>query len=254
MAVDTANATDLEAMKKSSRWLAIIGVTFLCLSASQLNTASRADAAMSRACRNGYVSISFDDGPTALTPDLLKALRRNDITATFFTLGRQAELFPQHLKAERAAGHEIANHSYDHPNFQAIGDDAALAQLAKTQNILRSGRDRPDFYRPPYGATTPELAKRAKAQLGLTEVIWTVDTNDWDGRPAADIVETVATAKAGDFILMHDGYPNTIAAISKIADGLERRGLCDGRIVRSATPTDAWMDLFFNATVKAWSR
>ncbi|MBA2609884.1 MAG: hypothetical protein H0U92_13155 [Actinobacteria bacterium] len=83
-------------------------------------------------------------------------------------------------------------------------------------------------------------------------MIWTIDANDWDGRSSADIVKAVATAKDGDFVLMHDGYPNTIAAISKIADGLTRRGLCAGQIARSATPTPAWQNLSFNATVKPW--
>ena len=240
-------------MKRSVRWFIVLGVTFLCLSASQLTTASRADASTyNRACRNGYVSISFDDGPTASTPDLLRVLRKNSIRATFFDLGRQAELYPQHVTSERAAGHEIANHSYDHPNFQEIGDDAALAQLAKTQEIFTYGTDRPDFYRPPYGATNPAIAQRAKDTLGLTEVIWTVDTNDWDGRSSSDIVRAVANAKNGDFVLMHDGYPNTIAAISKIADGLARRGLCDGRIAPSTTPVPVWEGLSFNATVKPW--
>jgi hypothetical protein len=51
---------------------------------------------------------------------------------------------------------------------------------------------------------------------------------------------------------MHDGYPNTINAIAKIADALAKKGLCAGRIARSATPTQAWENLSFNATVKAW--
>ncbi|MEY2397346.1 MAG: hypothetical protein QOJ00_520 [Actinomycetota bacterium] len=240
-------------MKKRAPW--VIGVTWLCLAASQLSAPPRAEAAPpshNSACRNGYVSISFDDGPTPTTPDLLRALRRNNITATFFDLGRQAELFPQHVQAERAAGHEIANHTYDHANFQDIGDDAALVELAKTQPILAAGTDVPEFYRPPYGATNPTIAQRAFDTLGLTEVIWTVDTNDWDGRSTADIVRTASSARAGDFVLMHDGYPNTINAIAKIADALAKKGLCAGRIARSATPTQAWENLSFNATVKAW--
>jgi peptidoglycan/xylan/chitin deacetylase (PgdA/CDA1 family) len=247
------NAADVNAMKKKSRWIGL-GVALAAVTTTQMVVAPEAHASFARPCRNGYVSISFDDGPTASTPDLLRTLRRNDIRATFFDLGAQAQLFPQYVSAERAGGHDVANHSYDHPSFLEIGDDAAIAQLAHAQQILTTGADKPAFYRPPYGATNDAIAQRAYDTLGLTEVIWTVDTNDWDGRSSANIVNTVAAAKNGDFVLMHDGYPNTIAAISKIASGLDRRGLCDGRIAHSETPVPAWENLSFNAAVKAWER
>ena len=236
-----------------TRHVASIALALAAAAAAQVAVAPRAQAAAPKACRNGYVSISYDDGPTASTPDLLKALRKADITATFFNTGAHAEEFPKYVLAESDAGHEIANHSYSHANFQTIGDDAAIAELKQSQRILAKGRvDEPEFYRPPYGATTPAIAERAKNRLGLTEVIWTVDTNDWDGRSTDEIMNTLATVEDGDFVLMHDGYPNTIAAVPKIAALLKAKGLCDGRIAKSKTPVQAWENLSFNATVKAW--
>lgn len=219
-------------------------------------SAPHADAAKpvrgGAACRNGYVSLSFDDGPTPTTPQLLTALRRNNLKATFFDTGEHAEQYPAHVVATRAEGHDMANHSYNHAHFGAIGDDAALSQLAFTNTILAASGPAPAFYRPPYGETNPTLAARAKAELGLTEIIWTVDTNDWDGRSADAIARTVSTARGGDFVLMHDGPANTIAALPKIAAALDKNGLCAGRIVTSTKTHAVWEGLSFTGDVARW--
>jgi peptidoglycan/xylan/chitin deacetylase (PgdA/CDA1 family) len=105
--------------------------------------------------------------------------------------------------------------------------------------------------RPPYGAIN-DTVRAVDAQLGLIDVIWTVDTVDWNGVSTAKIVSSALTVQADGFILMHDGYPNTIAAVPQIAAGLAAKGLCPGRIVYSATGTNAWEGLDFPATVAPW--
>lgn len=205
-----------------------------------------------RACRNGYVSLSFDDSPTALTPNLLKALSKANLRATFFDVGDRVEHYPSYARSQRYSGHAIGNHSYDHADLVALGEPGAANQLANTQTIISSTTGvTPTFFRPPFGSTSAQVRADAAA-LGLTEVIWTVDTVDWSSPPVADIVSAALTVQPGGFVLMHDGYANTISAIPQIAAGLANRGLCAGRIVNSATPTTAWEGLSFNATAAAW--
>jgi peptidoglycan/xylan/chitin deacetylase (PgdA/CDA1 family) len=203
-------------------------------------------------CRNGYVALTYDDGPTATTPDLLAALRSAGLRATFFDVGQRAEQFPAYVRAERALGHAVANHSYDHADLVALGEPGAYNQLAKTQDILTGlTGSAPRFFRPPYGSTSDQVRADA-AQLGMTEVIWTVDTVDWSGPSTDDIVDAALTVKPGGVILMHDGYRNTVNAVRQIAKGLSRAGLCAGRLVQSDTPTKAWDDMYFAATVAPW--
>lgn len=199
------------------------------------------------ACSAGYVNLSFDDGPTQYTPALLATLKSNSLKGTFFNVNDRMASYPSYTKSEYTAGHQIGNHTPAHEDLtQAV---SPTNDLVRTQYLLiqQTGAI-PTFYRPPYGATNPTV--RAKAvELGLTEVIWTVDTVDWSSPSTASIVAAASTVQPGGFILMHDGYANTISAIPGIASMLKSRGLCAGKIVTSATPTVAWENMSFNATV-----
>lgn len=205
-----------------------------------------------RACRNGYVSLSYDDGPTTSTPALLTALRRANLRATFFDVGERAALYPDYVRAEVSSGHDVGNHSYDHPDLTTLSAEDALSQLTRTQDILTPliGHA-PVLMRPPYGAINDDL-RAVLAEVPLTPIIWTIDTVDWSYPSTKSIVSEALKVEPGGFILMHDGYPNTISAVPYIASGLAAKGLCAGRIVASETPTHAWYGLDFPATVVPW--
>lgn len=203
-------------------------------------------------CSGGYVSISFDDGPTTGTKSLLTALSNNGMRATFFVNGNHISDNPDLIKNIVSGGHSVQNHSWDHQDFAPLDEKTALIDLAMNQGLIYGLTNvKPEFFRPPYGNTS-ELTAQAEADLGLTEVVWTVDTNDWDGRSAQQIADAALTVKPGGFILMHDGYPNTVKAIPLIAKGLKARNLCTGKIVKSANPTNAWWERNFYATVAPW--
>src|SRR5205085_11398548 len=141
-----------------------------------------------------------------------------------------------------------------HPDLVALGEPAALNELKTTQSILTPlAGAAPAVFRPPFGSTSPQV-KADAAGLGMTEVIWTVDTRDWSGVSTTSIVSSALKVQPGGFVLMHDGYANTISAIPKIAAGLAARGLCAGKIVYSQVPTISWDGgPAFNATVASWT-
>lgn len=85
------------------------------------------------------------------------------------------------------------------------------------------------MFRPPYGETNATV-KSAAAKYGLTEIIWDVDSKDWNGATTDAIVQAAARLTKGQTILMHDWAANTRAAIPRIAQGLAARGLCAGMI------------------------
>lgn len=206
-------------------------------------------------CKNGYVSISFDDGPTTGTygtKALLTALNKEGIRATFFVVGTHISDDPTLINNIVVGGHSVQNHSWEHQDFTPLAKEAALIDLAQTQGLITGlTRVKPTFYRPPYGNTSEGMVE-AENSLGLTEVLWTADTLDWDGRSAASIATNALTVQPGGFILMHDGYKNTIAAIPAIAKGLKDKGLCAGKIVKSDVPTNAWWGRDIYAKPVAW--
>jgi peptidoglycan/xylan/chitin deacetylase (PgdA/CDA1 family) len=179
---------------------------------------------------NGYVGLTFDDGPSGNTPALLDALRRNGLRATMFDEGQYAAAHPDQIRAQIAAGMWIGNHSYTHPHLTRLGRSQIDSEISRTQQaVMAAGGGAPRLFRPPYGETDSTV-KAVEAQYGLTEIIWDVDSQDWNGAGTDAIVQAAGRLTNGQIILMHDWAANTLAAVPRIAQVLAARGLCAGGI------------------------
>jgi endo-1,4-beta-xylanase len=180
---------------------------------------------------NGYVALTFDDGPNAgNTRTLLSTLKNTGVRATLFDTGQNAAARPSLVSAEQAAGMWIGNHSYTNQRMNNTSRSGMRSELQRTQQAITSaGGTAPKLFRPPYGAHDGTLDSVA-AGLGLKAVTWDVDSRDWNGASTASIVNTANQLQNGDTILMHDQYSTTIAAIPQIVNGLKSRGLCAGMI------------------------
>ncbi|MFD7689278.1 polysaccharide deacetylase family protein [Streptomyces sp. NPDC059781] len=190
------------------------------------------DAAPAHAAAcNGYVGLTFDDGPsTGSTMNLLNALRQNGLRATMFNQGQYAAANPSLVKAQVDAGMWVANHSYTHPHMTQLSQSQMDSEIARTQQaIANAGGGTPKLFRPPYGETNSTL-RAVEAKYGLTEIIWDVDSQDWNNASTDAIVQAASRLTGGQVILMHDWPANTIAAIPRIAQNLASRGLCAGMI------------------------
>ncbi|MFC8662089.1 polysaccharide deacetylase family protein [Streptomyces sp. NPDC057199] len=185
--------------------------------------------AQAAAC-NGYVGLTFDDGPSGNTPALLNALTQNRLRATMFNQGQYAAANPSQVQAQVNAGMWVGNHSYTHPHLTQLGQAQIDSEISRTQQaVAAAGGGTPKLFRPPYGETNSTV-KAVEAKYGLTEIIWDVDSQDWNGAGADAIVQAAGRLGNGQIILMHDWSANTRAAIPRIAQGLTARGLCAGRI------------------------
>src|SRR5207302_11052238 len=102
------------------------------------------------------IAMTFDDGPSAkLTPKLLDLLAAHHIKATFFLIGQNVAENPEIVAREAREGHEVANHSWSHPNLGKMSDDGVRGQLRKTDDAIRSAVGHaPTLMRPPYGSIT----------------------------------------------------------------------------------------------------
>src|SRR3954471_22840165 len=94
-------------------------------------------ASSPRRCANGYVGLTYDDGPSATTPQLLAALRANHLRATFFNQGNNSLDRPEQVKAEVRAGMWVGNHTFTHPHLPQIGAPATFQEISSTQWVLR---------------------------------------------------------------------------------------------------------------------
>ncbi len=224
---------------RRSRGTGLLAAALTLASLAGPTTAARAAAqgAAHAACRNGFVGLTYDDGPTAATTQsLLSALRAAHARATFFDLAANARQTPELVLAQQRAGMWIGNHTYSHPHLTQIGEPAAFQEIASTQEVLRLITGRPPvLFREPYGETDDQV-RADIASLRLLEVLWTVDSRDWAGATTAEIVAAADTLQPGGIILMHDWAQASIDAVPQIVAHLSSRGLCPGRIV--FTPSD----------------
>jgi peptidoglycan/xylan/chitin deacetylase (PgdA/CDA1 family) len=171
--------------------------------------------------------LTFDDGPAdpRWTPQVLDVLAAYDARATFFVLGQQAARFPELIEAEVAAGHTVANHTFDHRTLDGIGREAFLEEIRRTEQALGEVGTR--CLRPPYGATDAYTRAYA-AELGYQVVLWHIDTEDWR-RPGADAIadSVLDAARPGAIVLFHDGggdRSQTTAALRTILPTLAEQG------------------------------
>ena len=174
-----------------------------------------------------YIAMTFDDGPHAsLTPKLLDLLAARKIKATFFVVGQCAAEYPEIVARAAREGHEIANHSWSHPNFGKMGDESVRRELQKTDDAIKSAIGvRPTLMRPPYGSITARQKAWIHEAFGYRIIIWDVDPLDWK-RPGPSVVTSriVNNTHPGSIILAHDIHPPTIEAMPATFEQLQTKG------------------------------
>ena len=185
-------------------------------------------------CSAGYVGLTFDDGPnTGTTNQLISTLRNAGATATVFPTGSNAQSNSSLMQAYKNAGLQIGNHSWDHPHLVNMSQSDIQSQLSRTQTaIQQTAGVTPTLFRPPYGETNQTL-KNVESSLGLREIIWDVDSNDWNNASADAIRQAAARLTNGQIILMHDWPAATQQALPNILNDLKSRNLCTGHISSS---------------------
>lgn len=175
------------------------------------------------------VALTFDDGPHPIyTLQVLAVLKKYQVKATFFELGYEVAGHPSLSRAVRDAGSEIGNHSYYHLNWGRSSETTIDREIRWTSDaIAKATGTRPAWLRPPGGALNDKVY-RAASRLGISLLMWDVDTNDWRKPPPAAIAaRAISGARPGAIILMHDGggdRSRTVAALPTIIDGLKKRG------------------------------
>lgn len=157
-------------------------------------------------------------------PSMLKTLEENDMKITFFIGGTWAKSNPVLLKTIAEKGHELANHSYNHPHPNALSKEQNKDQILKTETIIQEITGvKTSLYAPPYGEYN-DLVLKAADEINYPTIMWTVDTIDWK-RPPAEIIKNRVLKKAcnGAIVLMHPTEP-TSKALPNLIKELKEKG------------------------------
>lgn len=168
------------------------------------------------------VALTYDDGPSKYTPELLDTLEKYDAVATFFVVGNRVSTYEKTVKREASLGCEIGNHTYEHKTITKISSKELKRQLSKTNAAVKKATGKnPTIMRPPGGA----INDSAKANLGMPAVIWSVDTLDWKTRSSSKTTKAVLDhVQDGDIVLMHDLHEAACDAAKTIVPELIDEG------------------------------
>ena len=172
------------------------------------------------------IAITFDDGPveknTALVLDVLKC---NNITATFFCIGKRMNENKELLKRIDEEGHIVGNHSYSHHFFFDFFSTKRLQkELEETNKISQEViHKKLKLFRPPYGVTTPSLAKVVK-QGGYKTIGWSIRSMDTITNDKKKLLDKITKVKPGDIILFHEKVTLTINVLQAFIDSVKEQG------------------------------
>ena len=169
------------------------------------------------------IAITFDDGPKRGTTDvLLDGLKERNVSATFFLIGIQVSGLEDLVQRMDEEGHQIGNHTFSHVNLNTLDAYKQNEEITMcSQNIRQCVEREQVCVRPPYG----EVNECLRAWIGAPLILWSVDKNDWTGKTADEIADyIVSDATAGDIILLHDIYENSVQGALMAIDRMQAQG------------------------------
>jgi peptidoglycan-N-acetylmuramic acid deacetylase len=177
----------------------------------------------------GIVALTFDAGNEdgGAGSQILDILRERGLHVTFFLSGHWVDHNPQLAQQLVADGHEIANHSYSHPDLTHLSDNQIVYELDYTDQVASDimGTHTRPYFRPPFGARNRHVLDVAAA-TGFRSVYWSLDSGDWLPRATAGAVASkiLRYAGPGDIVVEHVGAQASADALPTILDEFALRG------------------------------
>ncbi|MNZ33048.1 Peptidoglycan-N-acetylglucosamine deacetylase [compost metagenome] len=226
------------------------------LSVETLSHSVHRAAAAIKSSNEKIVYLSFDDGPSKLTDQVLNILKKENVTATFFVLGEHAKHSPEIIYRIEDAGHAIGNHSFNHEYDELYSSFTHFwGQIKSTEEVLKEITGvRPRLVRAPGGTyghfdeTYFDLLEKG----GYKVFDWDVDSGDSKrkGVPASEIINNVTSAKLKKemIVLMHDGtgHAETVKALPAIIKFYKKHGYT----FRTLSPEQNPVQFHISASVK----
>ena len=181
------------------------------------------------------IALTFDDGPNEpYTSEILDILKRYNVKATFFLLGKNVERYPDTARRIVKEGHAIGNHTYDHPYLLIQSNAHIKYEIKKAEEaIFKATNTTPYLFRSPYGVDASWIYRAVK-EKGYVTIEWTVTGHNGRKEMTPDkIVKNILDGvENGDIILLHDGNrlikgsdrSQTVKALPAIIELLQQKG------------------------------
>lgn len=177
------------------------------------------------------IYLTFDDGPSEFTMELLDLLKEYDIKASFFMVASFAAEYPEVVKRVQEEGHLIGLHSLEHRNAMICSPAYTNRDFLESMNIFKEMGIVPKYYRPPWGEVNLWSLMNLSVH-GLKKVIWNVMAEDWRGNTTSEIIEEklLSRTRNGDVVCLHDGRgkdnapARTIEALRNVLPIWKKRG------------------------------
>jgi len=166
----------------------------------------------------GMISVTYDDGPSIYTTSQLDKLQAQNVLTTFFYIGVNINGNEAAVKRAFNAGHDIAVHTWSHPDLITLPDDQVRTEIQKTSDkIFEVTGRRPKLFGPPYGSIDARVMNIVK-ELGFVSVHWNLDTNDWNHPDSPDqsykaYTDALGSAQASQVLLItlqHEFIQSTV--------------------------------------------
>ena len=171
------------------------------------------------------IALTYDDGPSVVTPLILDTLEANGARATFYMVGNRMNKHVSTIQRMRDLGCEFGNHTWNHIYLTSYSQSVIHSNLNQMDsNLQEIAGMRSTTVRPP-GGFVNDSVRSALASYGVPAIMWSIDTLDWKTRNAQATIDTVLNqVRDGDIILMHDLYEATAAASAVLIPELINRG------------------------------
>ena len=168
------------------------------------------------------VALSFDDGPTNLSKDLVSVLNANHANATFFVVGSKMKYYPDTMNNSLNSGNEYGCHSYNHRYLTKITDEELSNQIDKTINEFKDLTSREmTLVRPPYGSYNSHVLEYVNYPL----ILWNIDSRDWDYKDKdKNLNEILTNLQDKAIILMHETYKASVETVEELLPILYAKG------------------------------
>lgn len=171
------------------------------------------------------IALTFDDGPSKYTWDIVDVLKNHQARATFFLLGSRVATHQAAIDNALASHNEIASHTFAHKNLTKLTEPEVIEQIRLVDEALQQQHDyTPALLRVPYGAKNDQVQAILQAE-GKPLIGWSVDPYDWKVKNKEKVVSHILNnVQDGDIVLMHDIYGPTAEAVAELVPALQERG------------------------------
>lgn len=219
------------------------------------------DGTYNKEKKRPMLALTFDDGPSEYTDELLDCLEKNNAKATFFMLGQNVELYPDAVKRMQEMGCDIGSHSWDHLDLMTLDENGIAEEFSKTDEALIKACGQPaSVARAPYGSADQHVYDIVQKPFFM----WSLDTLDWKLLDAQADYDAVMNGDLtdGSIILMHDIHEPSVQAALKLIPDLVAKGYklvtvsemaeAKGVELQNARYIDFWQSSFDNGSVPGY--